>query len=91
VGSCTLNHLCTYGLNVPVRNVFDAGRSITSASGRVSGPGTSFLGQITLPYRLDAISQGSKNSRFPGLNPLPLALVIDLHASKTLHTGLYKS
>ena len=24
-------------------------------------------------------------------NPLPLAQVIDLHASKTLHTGPYKS
>jgi hypothetical protein len=34
-------------------------------------------------YRLDAIAQGPKNSRFPGHNPLPLALVMDLHASKT--------
>jgi hypothetical protein len=32
-----------------------------------------------------------KNSRFPGPNPLPLAQVMDMHASKTLCTGLYKS
>jgi hypothetical protein len=33
-----------------------------------------FLGpQMTLAYPLDAISQGPKNSRFPGPNPLPLA------------------
>jgi hypothetical protein len=31
----------------------------------------------------------SKNSRFPGPNPLPLALV--MAASKALRTGLYKS
>jgi hypothetical protein len=28
---------------------------------------------MALKYRLDAISQGPKNSRFPGPNPLPLA------------------
>ncbi len=47
--------------------------------------------QMALAYQLDAISQGPKNSRIPGPNPLPLALVIDMHASKTLCTGLYKS
>ncbi len=31
--------------------------------------------------------QSPKKSRFPGPNPLPLALVMDLHASKTLRTG----
>jgi hypothetical protein len=42
--------------------------------------------------KLDAISQGPKKSRFPGsMTPLPLALVMDLYASKTLHTGPYKS
>ncbi len=35
---------------------------------------------------------GPKKSRFPGPIPLPLALVIDLHASKDyLRTGPYKS
>ncbi len=45
--------------------------------------------QMALAYRLDAISQGPKNSQFPGPNPLPLALAKD--ASKALRTGLYKS
>jgi hypothetical protein len=31
--------------------------------------------QMALAYRLDAISQGPKNSQFPGPNPLPFALV----------------
>ncbi len=47
--------------------------------------------KMALAYRLVAISQGPKNSRIPGPNPLPLPLVIDMHASKTLCTGLYKS
>ncbi len=57
------------------------------------GPGNLyFFGpQMALAYQLDAISQGSKNSRFPGPNPLPLTLVMDMHASKTLRMGLYKS
>jgi hypothetical protein len=32
---------------------------------------------MALAYRLDAISQGSKKSRFPEPNPLPLALVME--------------
>ncbi len=53
---------------------------------------SSFLGPtMALAYRLDAISQGPKNSQFLGPNPLPLALVMDKHASKTFCTGLYKS
>jgi hypothetical protein len=32
---------------------------------------------MALSYRLDAISQSLKKSRFPGPNPLPLALVMD--------------
>jgi len=43
--------------------------------------------QMAIAYRLDVISvisQGPKNSRFPGPNPLPLGLVMDLHASKSL-------
>jgi hypothetical protein len=35
----------------------------------------------------NAISQGPKKSRFPGPNPLPLALVMYLPASKALRTG----
>ncbi len=33
------SYLCTYDLYGPVRNVFDAGRYITWASGRGLGPG----------------------------------------------------
>ncbi len=42
--------------------------------------------KMALAYRLVAISQGPKNSRIPGPNPLSLPLVMD----KTLCTGLYK-
>jgi len=68
--------------------------SIPWASGRGLGAGNlkSFFGpQMALSYGLDAISQGSKNSRFPGPNPLTLVLVMDLRESKTLRTGPYKS
>jgi len=44
--------------------------------------------QMALSYLLNAISQGPKNSRNTGPNPLPLPLVMDKHASKTLCTGL---
>jgi hypothetical protein len=42
-------------------------------------------------FKLDAISQGPKNSPFLGPNPLPLAHVMYLPASKTSRTGPYKS
>ncbi len=48
-------------------------------------------GQMALAYRLDAISQGPKNSGIPGPNPLQLPHVMYIHASKTLCTGVYKS
>jgi hypothetical protein len=74
-----INHLCTYDLHDPVRNAYDAGSiySITWASGRGLGPGNLdfLLPQMALAYRLDAISQGPKKSRFPGPNPIPLALI----------------
>jgi hypothetical protein len=44
------SYLCTYDSYGPVRNVFDACRSITRASGRGLGPGKmkieSFLGPV---------------------------------------------
>jgi hypothetical protein len=46
---------------------------------------------MALPYQLDAILKGPKNSRIPGPDALPLALVMDMHALQTLCTGLYKS
>jgi hypothetical protein len=67
--------------------------SNTRSSGRGLGPvNLEFFGpQIALAYQIDAISQGPKNSPFPGPSPLPLDLVLDMHAYKTLCTGLYKS
>jgi len=66
--------------------IFDAYRSITWANGRGLCPGNlKFFGpQKALAYRLDAISQGPTNSQFPGPNPLSLAPIMDLLASKTL-------
>jgi hypothetical protein len=62
---------------------------MTWTSGR---GGLKFFGpQMALAFLLDAISQGPKNSHFSGPNPLPLALVMDLHASKTLRMGPYKA
>jgi hypothetical protein len=49
-----------------------------------------FWPQMELAYRLIPISQGPKISGIPGPNPLPLPRVMDMHASKTLCTGLYK-
>ncbi len=43
--------------------------------------------QIALAFRLYAISQGPKNSRFPGPNPLPLALVKDVARIKSITHG----
>ncbi len=45
-----------------------------------------FLPQMALD-QLDAISQGPKNSRIPGPNPLPLALIMDMQATKTYARG----
>jgi hypothetical protein len=47
--------------------------------------------QMALAYRLDAILQGPKNSQFPGPNPLPLSLVMDMRIQNIMHAGLYKS
>jgi hypothetical protein len=48
------------------------------------GPGIlEFFGpQMSLAHRLDGFSQGPKNSQIPGPNPLPLSLVMDMHAQK---------
>ncbi len=50
--------------------------------------GRFFWPQKALASRLDAISQGPENSQFPGPNPLPLALIMDMHTFRTLCTGL---
>jgi hypothetical protein len=46
-----------------------------------------FRPQMELPYLLDAISQDLKNSRFPGPNPLPLALIMDAAHIKSITHG----
>ncbi len=43
--------------------------------------------QRALAYRLDAISKDPKNSRFPGTNPIPLALVMDAARIKSIMHG----
>ncbi len=46
--------------------------------------------QMALAYRLDAISQGPKNSRYPGPNPLPLAQAMDIHTNQSImHRKVY--
>ncbi len=70
------------GLEIMPQSAFTAFRALMTALGPR---------EIALAYRLDAITRGPKNSRFPGPNPFPLALAMDLHASKTLRTGPYKS
>ncbi len=62
-----------------------------SLRGQVLGHGTeTFLGPVKA-IRGESAIWGPKKSRFPGLNPLPLTLVIDLQASKALRKGRYKS
>ncbi len=46
---------------------------------------------MALAYRLAAISQGRKNSRFTWPNLIPLALVMDPRIQNIKHGGLYKS
>jgi hypothetical protein len=53
--------------------------------------GDFFEPQMALAYRLDAISHGSKKSRFPGPSPLPLALVMDAARITSITHGPYKS
>ncbi len=59
--------------------------------GKWKGVGALEISTFLGPKWLDSISQGPKKSRFPGPNPVLLALVVDLPASKALRTGPYKS
>ncbi len=68
--------------------MLDAGIPMQAASASMPMPS---YAQMVLAYRLDAISQDPKSSRFPGPNPLPLALVMDQNASKNIKHGAYKS
>jgi hypothetical protein len=46
---------------------------------------------VSVTLRARCHSQGPKKVSIPGPNPIPLALVMDLPASKALRTGPYKS
>ncbi len=72
--SWSLVHKTPYDIYSPVHNILDVCISITWASGRGLGPGNlEFLcPQKALAYRLDAISQGPKNSWYPGPAPFHL-------------------
>ncbi len=87
------SYLRTYDLYVPVCNAFDAGKSITRASGRGLGPGNQdFFGPCEMASSRQASAVwGPKKLRFPWPNPLTLALVMDFPASKALRKWLYQS
>jgi hypothetical protein len=51
----------------------------------------SFLSAVKWHRADRRVPFGAHNLRFPGPNPLPLAQEMDMQASKTLCTGLYKS
>ncbi len=76
-----------------MHNVLGVCISITRASGRGLGHGYREFLDPGKWHRVEwRVSFGApKNSGFPGPNPLPLAQVRDMHESKTLCTGLYKS
>jgi hypothetical protein len=88
------NYLCTYDLYTPVHNVLDAYIiSINRASGRVlglefkslMGHGIEPIGECHLgPKKLE-------NSKTQPPPTCPSNGYADMHASKTLCTGLYKS
>jgi hypothetical protein len=64
----------------------------TRESGRGLGPGNrNFFGPCEMASREANAIWGLKKSRFPGPNPLPLAQVMDLLATKALRTGPYQS
>jgi hypothetical protein len=69
-----ISYLCTYDLYSSVCNVYDACR-IDPLWGRGLSPRNPKQRRVFL---------GPKNSWFPGPNPLPLAQVMDLHASKII-------
>jgi hypothetical protein len=73
----------------PIRNAFDAGKSITRASGRGLGLEIeTFLGPVKWHPAVRRLPFGAqKKSTFQGPTPLPLAQVMGLPASKALCTG----
>ncbi len=50
-----------------------------------------FLGPVKWHRTVRRVPFGAQKCRFPGSNPLPLVLVMDLHTSKALYIGPYQS
>jgi hypothetical protein len=63
------SYLLTYDLHGSIHNAFDAGKSITRASGRGFGPGNQdFFGPCEMIEPSGECHLGPKKSRFPGPN-----------------------
>ncbi len=78
----TIYALCTYDIYGPVRNVFDACRSITRASGRRLGPGNRDF--------LDP-EMATREAKPPPICPSTGNGFSRIKNTKTLRTGPYKS
>jgi hypothetical protein len=81
-------HKTTYGPQIDTAlyvKLLMQGKSITWASGRGLGPGN-----LDLFWHQIAFT-GPEKISISSVNPLPLALVMDLPATKALRTGSYKS
>jgi hypothetical protein len=76
---------------MPVSKAFDVGtiHYLGKWEGAGVGPWKSqlFGPQMALAFQLDVISQCPKKPRFPGPNPLPLALVMDAARIKSITHG----
>ncbi len=93
--SCALMHKTTYALMIYTALCMMFWMRVYPLLGQVGGGWaleiSSFLGpKWHLPISSMPFYR-AKESRFPGPNPLPLALIMDMHASKTLCTGLCTS
>ncbi len=88
------SYLRTYDLYGTVCNAFDAGKSITRASGRGLGPGNQeFFGPCEM-HGIEPSGEcrlGPKKVEISMAKLLPLALVMDFPASKALRKWRYQS
>jgi len=85
-----ISYLCTYDLYGPVRNAFDTGSKWASGRGLDPGNLEIFYPKWHSPIGSMPLHRAQKLS-ISRANTLPVALVMDMHAYKTLCTGLYKS
>jgi hypothetical protein len=73
-----------YDLYGPIRNAFDAGKSITRASGRGLGP-------VKWQRAVGQVPFGAQKVKISRTQPPPISPSKGLPASKALCTGLYQS